>query len=116
MKRFAFVMTGLMLVPTAFAAEKSWSGQISDSMCGASHSMMEHGGKKVSPRECTIACVKGGGKYVFVSQGKVFEVQNQDLKDLETHAGHAVKLTGELASDGKTIKVSKVEMPRAKKS
>lgn len=116
MNRFSVVTAGLMLASAAFAAEQSWSGQLSDSMCGASHSMMEHGGQKVNPRDCTLACVKGGGKYVFVSKGKVYEIQNQDLKDLQTHAGHSVMLTGELASDGKTIKASKAAMPAAKKA
>ena len=97
------------------AAEKSWTGKISDSMCGASHTTMEHGGKKVDDRECTLACVKGGAKYVFASQGKVYELQNQDFADLQAHAGHTVKLTGEMSADGKGIKVSKVEMPAAKK-
>lgn len=117
MKNFSLVVSaGLILTGTTFAAEQSWTGKISDSMCGASHSMMEHGGKKVSDRQCTIDCVKGGGKYVFVSKGKVFEIKNQDLKDLAVHAGHTVKLTGELGSDGKTITAAKAVMPGKKKS
>lgn len=116
MKAFSlFLGAGVMLAASAFAAETTWTGRISDSMCGASHSKMEHGGKKTSAHDCTIACVKGGAKYVFVSKGRVFEIQNH-MKALEEHAGHTVKLTGELASDGKTITASKIEMPRAKKS
>jgi hypothetical protein len=37
---------------------------------------------------------------------------NQDLGDLTKHAGHSVKLTGDLGSDGETITVSKVEMKK----
>ena len=57
----------------AFAADQTWVGQISDSMCGASHAKMiaEHTGAKMTERECALACVKGGGKYVFVSGEKV---------------------------------------------
>jgi hypothetical protein len=44
-----------------------------------------------------------------VSDGKVLQIANQDNKDLATHAGHTVKLTGELK--GASITVSKVEMP-----
>lgn len=58
---------------------------------------------------------KGGGKYVFFSKGKVYEVQNQDLKDLQVHAGQTVKLTGELGSDGKTIKATKIVVPNSGK-
>lgn len=111
------VSFALMLISAAaFAAEQTWSGQISDSMCKADHSMMSHGGKKVSAHDCTLECVKGGGKYVFVTKGKVYEIQNQDLPDLQMHAGHTVKLTGEMSADGKTIKATKIVMPSTKKS
>ena len=60
-------------------------------------------------RECTQACVRGGSKYVLVADGKVVQIANQDNKELATHAGHRVKLTGELK--GNAITVSKIEMP-----
>jgi hypothetical protein len=106
------VLAGAM---AGIAAEKTMTGRISDSMCGASHKSMEHGKKKVDARECTLACIKGGAKYVFVSGTKVYEVSNQDLAALKDHAGHTVKLTGEWSADGKSVKVSKIEMPAAKK-
>lgn len=95
----------------SFAAEHTWTGQISDSMCGAEHAAMG-GGKKVDAHDCTLACVKGGSKFVFVTGGQVFNIANQGDADLTKHAGHDVKLTGDLGSDGKTITVSKVEMNR----
>lgn len=49
---------------------------------------------------------QAGEKYVFVNKGQVFQIQNQDFNDLEKHAGHTVKLTGELGSDGKTKNVA----------
>jgi hypothetical protein len=112
----------LTLLPyTATAATKTWTGKISDSMCGATHKMIkEHEqkgeiSKTATPgdkdRECALACVKGGGKYVLASQGKVFEISNQDFAGLEQHAGHSVKLTGDLDADGKTIKVTEITMP-----
>ena len=117
MKRISFIASlGLMLAASAaFGADQTWSGQISDSMCGKDHSMMQHGGKKVSARDCTLECVKGSAKYVFVSKGTVYAIDNQDLKDLEAHAGHNVQLTGEMSSDKKTIHVSKITMPAGKK-
>jgi hypothetical protein len=81
-------------------------------MCGASHAGMSHGGKKTDDRECTLACVKGGSKFVFVSEGKVYAVENQSFAGLKEHAGHTVKLTGEMSPDKKSIKVSKIEMPK----
>lgn len=112
----------LALLPlSAIGAAKTWTGKISDSMCGSTHKMVkEHeqkgeisntASKADKARECTLACVKAGGKYVLVSQGKVFEVSNQDFPGLQEHAGHTVKLTGELNSDGKTINVSEITMP-----
>jgi hypothetical protein len=95
-----------------FAAEQTWTGKISDDMCGASHKGMEHAGKKTDDRECTLVCVKGGSKYVFVSEGKVYAVENQSFAGLKEHAGHTVKLTGEMSADKKAIKVSKIEMPK----
>jgi hypothetical protein len=75
----------------------------------------EHGGAKMSDRDCTLACVKEhGSKYVFVSKGKVYNIDNQDLPELEKHAGHTVKVTGEMSGD--SIKVSKIEMSGGKKT
>ena len=107
---------GLLVGLASFvqAADKTWTGKISDSMCGASHSKMmaEHKGGKMSARDCTLACIKSGGKYVFVSGGKVYSIENQDL--VQDHAGHTVRLTGEMKGD--TITVSKIVMPGKKKS
>jgi hydrogenase maturation factor len=110
-----FLALGVYSV-TALAAEETWTGKISDSMCGASHkSAMEHAGKKLTDRDCTLACVKDHqAKYVFVHNGKVLNIANQDDADLEKHAGHTVRLTGEMKGD--TITVSKIEMPSKKKS
>ena len=55
---------------------------------------------------CTEACVKAGGKYVFLSGGKVYTIANQDEKDLALNAGKTVTLTGDL--QGTTVTVSKI--------
>ncbi len=80
---------GLLLGLTSFvsAADQTWTGKISDSMCGGSHAKMiaAHGGAgKMTDRDCTLACTKAGGKYVFVmgGSGKVYNIANQDLADL----------------------------------
>jgi len=108
MKRLmiAAVIT-LLTAPGAFAASKTMTGKVSDSMCGASHKAMaaQHGGK-VTDADCTEACVKAGGKYVFVSGGKVYAIANQDEKDLALNAGKTVTLTGDM--QGTTVTVSKI--------
>lgn len=90
------------------AAPDTWTGQISDSHCGAKHMAMD--GKKMSDRECTQMCVKGGQKDEFVSKGKVYQIADQKDVALATHAGHTVLLTGEM--EGDTIAVAKIEMPK----
>jgi hypothetical protein len=99
----------LFTATASLAADQTWTGQISDSSCGHSHkSMIEHSGKKLTDRDCTLACVKAGGKYVFVVGGKVYNIANQDFAGLEEHAGHKVTLTGQASGD--TITVSKIAM------
>lgn len=96
------------------AAEDSWKGQISDSMCNAKHADGEHGTKKMTDRQCVEACIKGGSKYVFVGEGdKVYQIANQNFAGLKTHAGHRVTLTGTMKDD--TVTVAKIEMPPAEK-
>jgi hypothetical protein len=107
---------GLFLGVGSFAqaADETWTGKISDDMCGASHAKMaaEHADAKMTDRDCTLACVKGGGKYVFVSGEKVYKIENQDSPLLQQHAGHTVKLTGEMK--GETVTVSNIVMPGKK--
>jgi hypothetical protein len=76
--------------------------------------MASHTDAKMTAHDCTIACVKAGGKYVFISDGKTYNIANQDDADLETHAGHTVRLTGSM--DGDTITVTKIVMPPKKAS
>ena len=108
MKSFALFTAIFVFTTIATAAEQTWTGQISDSACGAKHEEAAEGQGKMPDRECTVACVRGGSKYVLVSDGKVFQIANQDNKDLAAHAGHTVKMTGEIK--GSSITVSKIEM------
>src|ERR1700730_8998178 len=106
------LVTGLASL--AGAASVTMDGMISDSMCGTSHAkMMEmHKDAKMTDRDCTLACVKGGGKFVFVSGGKVYQIANQDLPALQKEAGESVRLTGDV--NGDTVTVSKVAMAKKK--
>jgi len=92
-----------------FGAEQTWAGKISDNLCNASHTKMATG---VFPPfedpQCTLECVKSGGKFVFVDKDeKVLQIANQDFEDLKKHPGVLVNLTGELKGDA--ITVTKVE-------
>ena len=90
----------------AVSDEQAWTGAISDKMCGADHKKM---GGSLSDRDCTLACAKGGSPYVLIAGGKVYALANHE-SDLQTHAGHTVRLTG--GRKGDTLRVSKIEMPK----
>lgn len=94
------------------AATMTMNGTISDSMCGASHAKMIASHPNMTAHDCTLGCVKAGAKYVFVSQGKVYQIANQDLAALMKNAGEPVRLTGDV--NGDTITVSKVAMTKHK--
>ena len=98
-----------LLATGAFAAEQTWTGAISDKTCGADHKKMAG---KMSDRDCTVACARGGASYVLVSDGTIYQLSNHD-GDLRAHAGHTVNLAGELKGD--TIRVANIEMPKAAK-
>lgn len=108
--RISLLLAGLACLVSA--ADQTWTGQISDSMCGVSHAKMIAGHPGMSEHDCTLACVKGGGKYVFVSDGKVYNISNQSLASLQTNAGYAVRLTGQMKGD--TITVSKIALSAKK--
>lgn len=117
LKHLMWVGLFVAMTSFAFAADKTWTGQISDSMCGASHakSIAAHPGAKMTDAECTAACVKAGAKYVFVMNGKVYDIANQQFADLSKEGGHTVRLTGEM--NGNTITISKLATStRAKKT
>ena len=58
---------------------------------------------------CVLACVDGGGKFVFMDKGdKPLQIANQDFADLKKHPGVPVTLTGELKGD--IITITKIEL------
>jgi hypothetical protein len=103
--RFAAVMAAaLFAAGLTMAADGTWTGYISDSNCGAK-------GANDNARECTIKCVKGGAKYVFVNDGdkKVYVVDAQDK--VAAHAGHHVTVKGKV--EGDTLKLESIDMAPA---
>jgi hypothetical protein len=113
MKKFAMLAAAILFAAAPLAAaDKTWTGVIGDSKCNAKHSKAEHGSQTDSDHECVTKCVDGGAKYVFVANGKTYQIANQDFSDLKAHAGHRVALSGEMKGD--SITVSKVAMPAAK--
>ena len=85
----ALILTGLLSLSTTFAAGKAdtFTGQVSDAMCGAKHMMAGN------PAECTRACVGKGSKYALVVGDKVY-------------TGEQATISGKL--NGETIEVSSI--------
>ncbi len=108
MTRSIAILSGFLLAVTALSAQQTTiSGQVSDSACNRKH---ESGAENVPTppdHDCTLDCVRGGSKFVLVADDKVYQIANQDLADLKTHAGHKVRMTGEVK--GNSITVSKIE-------
>lgn len=79
-------------------------GYISDSTCGLKH-MSGMGDDK----NCTLACVKGGAKFVFGDRDhkKVYQLDQDGQDKAKEFAGQKVKVTGTLS--GKTISVTSIE-------
>ncbi len=107
-EKLGFALLALLLAaslsPAAFAAGKSFTGKVSDSMCGAKH--ME-GGDDAS---CTRTCVSKGSKYALVVGDKVYTLETTDkaaLATLDKQAGAKVTVTG--TEKDNTITVSSVK-------
>lgn len=77
---------------SAFAAGgKTFTGTVSDSMCGAKHAMPG------DDAACTRGCVSKGSNYALVVGDKVYTLQTSDktaLATLDKQAGAKVTVTG----------------------
>ena len=90
------------MLALAAAKPQTFTGEVSDSMCGAKH-MMDN------KAECTRTCVNKGSNYALVVGDKVYTLNTTDktaLDKLNTLAGEQAKVTGTV--NGEAIDVSKV--------
>jgi hypothetical protein len=113
MKKFVLFAAAILFAtaPALMAADKTWTGVLSDSKCAGKHAKAEHGSQSDSDHECANKCIAGGAKAVFVSGGKTYQIANQDFAGLKDHEGHHVALSGEMKGD--SITVSKIDMKAA---
>ena len=95
----------LMLAAALFlsAADQTFTGTITDSMCGKDHSSMKMG----ADGKCTIACVKAGAKYAIFDGKKSYTLSDQ--KAPEQFAVQKVVVTGTVSAKGDSIQVTKIE-------
>ena len=110
LRKFAISLAALVLgaeltVSSALAGSKAetFTGQVSDSMCGAKHMMPG------DAAGCTRACVGKGSKYALVVGDKVYTLESKDkaaLDQLDKLAGQQAKVSGKATGD--SIEVSSV--------
>ena len=97
--------TGLAVVPKLVAAgTQTFTGKISDAMCGAKHSE-----GNIAPADCVRACVQKGANYALVVGDKVYTLKTSDkaaLDELNKLAWEQAKVTG--TASGDTISVKSV--------
>ncbi|MBZ5526069.1 MAG: hypothetical protein LAP21_27935 [Acidobacteriia bacterium] len=89
------------------AKKKTLVGTVSDTACGAKHTMMP--GK--SDAECTRSCVKNGSKYALVVGTKVYTLEGH-ADELDKVAGGKAKVTGQVSGD--TVQVESVTAAKKK--
>ncbi len=114
MKKMSIVglaMSSLLLSGVSFAQSgETYKGEIMDSACAksGSHAAMQkdHPGTN---KECTLACVKMGAKYVLYDASANTTYQLSDQKKPQAFAGDKVEVSGTLDKATKTIKVSDIK-------
>jgi hypothetical protein len=103
--KFGLFLAAMIVATVAFAADKaqSFTGKVSDAMCGAHHMMSG------PEADCTRACVGKGSKYSLVVGDKVYTLDSSDkatLASLDKAAGTSTTVNGTL--NGDTIQVASV--------
>ena len=91
MKKVALLAFAVLVFGSlSFAGNKTITGVVSDSHCGAKHSTAGN-------VDCVEHCVSGGATYILVANGKVYQLDAQDkFKGL---GGKEVTVTGKVKGD-----------------
>jgi hypothetical protein len=98
-----------MFATLAIAAKAdTFTGVITDTMCGANHNMM----KGHPADQCVKICSKGQYSYALYDGSNVFKLSDQ--KTPAKFAAQKVKVTGTLDPKNNTIKVSSIEPVESK--
>ena len=95
------VLAGAALLAGA-EQTRTYTGVITDTMCGADHKAMH-----VAPdSKCVRECVKAGSKYALLVGNNVYTLSDQ--KTPEKFAAQKVTVTGVLSEPTKTLKVNSI--------
>jgi hypothetical protein len=117
MKSLALCLTpALFLVGGVnLAAQKNatYTGEVMDSACAkiGSHEAMTKNDPKITAKDCTIACVQHGAKYVLYDAATKTVYQLDDQKKPARFAGAKATVTGTLDAATRTIHVISIVGP-----
>jgi hypothetical protein len=105
MTRIATVFLAAALLLGA-ASKQTFTGVITDTMCGADHKMM-----RISPdSKCVRECVKAGAKYALFDGKNVYTLSDQQTP--EKFAAQKVRVTGTLNQKTNVIAVESIQAVR----
>ena len=90
-----FALAGAVI---AFSQQQSFTGVVTDSMCGATHMA-----KDKTAAECTQVCVKDGMKYALAVEKRVYILEGHEA-ELAKLAGQKVTVKGILKGDTLSVK------------
>jgi len=97
------VMTMVLAGSALIAADRTFTGVVTDSMCGKDHAMMN-----IKPdAKCAIECAKKGSKYAVYDGSKMYVLSDQATP--AKFAGQKVKVTGTLVEKTGIIRVAGME-------
>lgn len=99
----ALLTVGLAAVPAIAADTQSFTGKVTDTMCGAQHK------EGIPPADCVRACVKHGAHYALLVGDKVYtlDTDNQSqMNELNKLAWENARVKG--TANGDTITVTSV--------
>jgi hypothetical protein len=87
----------------ALALAETFTGVVTDTMCGAKHTMM----KDAPDDQCIRMCVKGSSQYALFDGENILQLSDQSKP--KKFAAQKVKVTGTLDRKTKTIKIESIE-------
>lgn len=104
MRRRIILLAAAIASTVAAADEQTFTGTITDTMCGKSHGMVAG-----QPDEkCIATCVKGSSSQYALFDGRTV-LKLSDQKAPAKYAAQRVKVTGTLNEKTQTIKVNSIE-------
>ena len=102
MRKICLILT---LAGALFAANEptTFTGVITDTLCGRSHGMM----KAPSDEACVKTCLKGSGEFALFDGKNILKLSDQKLP--AKFAAQRVKVTGTYDAKNQRIKVASIE-------